>query len=240
MRKLDRRIWVLVVGLLVLLPACQSGEGQPTGVVEILPTRLLIPSPTRTPRPTATRRVTPVPMPTFTPYKSPTPDPDHLPTATPVPMVELVVAVQPIPAGQPIPADAVCLYAWPETAAPYTAVTDLDAVIGKVAMVDLFCFEPVLEETLAQRTSGYLVAPLPGRCRPLPLLHPPIRYVNVVVATRYIPAGATISPNAVALRPWPEVLLPMDALTGFAGAIGQVAEVAILREQPLRIGMLRE
>jgi Flp pilus assembly protein CpaB len=155
-------------------------------------------------------------------------------------MVELVVAVQPIPAGQAIPADAVRLYAWPETAAPYTAVNNLEAVIGKVAMVDLFCFEPVLEETLAQRTPGGTVNPLPGHCRPLLPLHPPIRYVTVVVATRYIPAGTTVSPNAVALRRWPEDLLPMDALTGFADAIGQVTEVAILREQLLRINMLRQ
>ena len=237
---MNRRTWTLVVvGLVLLLAACQSGQGQPTGVVEILPTRLLIPSPTRTPRPTATPRVTAVPLPTFTPYLSPTPDPDHLPTSTPVPMVELVVVVQPIPAGQAIPADAVRVYPWPEASAPYTAVTDLEAVIGKVAMVDIVCFEPVLEETLAQRTQGGVVAPLPGRCPPLPPLHAPVRYVNVVVATRYIPAGATIPPNAVALRPWPDLLVSMDAVTTFADAIGQVTEVAILREQPLRIGMLR-
>jgi Flp pilus assembly protein CpaB len=241
MGRLYPRDWVFwVAGLLLVLSACQSGEAQPTGVVEILPTRLLIPSPTRTPRPTATRRVTNTPVIILTPFLSRTPDPNTVPTPTSVPQMELVVAVQPVPAGAVIPADAVRIVPWPEISAPYTAVLDLAAVVNKMAVVEIGCFEPVLEDALARRTPGLVVTPLPGRCLPLLPLHAPISYVNVVVATRYIPAGATITPSAVALRPWPEILLPMDSLTTFASAIGQVAEVAILQEQPLRLAMLRE
>ena len=228
--------WFVLIGmgcLFLLLAACQSEEATPPGIIEVLPTRFLIPSDTPTPRPTRTALPTRIPRPTYV-MPSATATLDVTMTPTPVELVELVVAVQPIPAGQAIPPDAVRVYVWPAIAAPHIAATDLAEVINQVSLVDIDCTQPILMGTLAQRTRGTGFTPLPDRCLPLLPLWSPITFVDIVIAVQSIPAGATIAPNMIAMRPWPEPFLPDDVLLTFADVIGRVARVDIYQEQPLQ------
>ena len=67
-----------------------------------------------------------------------------LPTATPIRFVELVIAVQELPRGIIIPPNAVALRPWPEDAAPFNGITNLNEVIGKRARTDIFREQPIL------------------------------------------------------------------------------------------------
>jgi pilus assembly protein CpaB len=68
----------------------------------------------------------------------------QLPTATPLSFVEVVIAVQELPRGFRIPPNAVELRAWPEEAAPFNGITDVEDVIGKIARTRIFREEPIL------------------------------------------------------------------------------------------------
>lgn len=76
----------------------------------------------------------------------PTVDPNFTPepTATPIRFVELVIAVQELPRGFRIPPNAVALRLWPEDAAPFNGVTNLEDVVDKIARTDIFREQPIL------------------------------------------------------------------------------------------------
>jgi Flp pilus assembly protein CpaB len=76
----------------------------------------------------------------------PTIDPNFTPepTATPIRFVELVIAVQELPRGFRIPPNAVALRLWPEDAAPFNGVTNLEDVVDKIARTDIFREQPIL------------------------------------------------------------------------------------------------
>jgi len=231
------RLLLVSLFLIGLAAACVSESATPTGELAILPTRVVFPSNTPTDRPTRTPLPTSRPLPAYVPIPSSTPT--AIPSPTPVVMVELVIAILPIPAGMPIPPEAVTYYAWPEAALPYAAITRLEEAINQVALVDIGCFEPLLANTLAPRTVGSEFLPLPDSCPPLYPLPAIPALVNRVVAAQDIPAGSTIGPQAVILRPWPETLLPADALTSFGVVVGRTATVDIWRGQPLRSAQIR-
>ena len=231
-----RRVWPLL--LMVLLVAC-SGPPSPAGRVEMLPTLMELPS--MTPQPSLTPLpVTPSPSATAT---------DPPPTATPLPptatftptrspMVELVIAVQPIPAGAVIPAEAVQVVPWPEAALPVNAVVQLDEVIEWVSLADVACYEPLLPDMLARRTIPGETPPLAEACDPLPPAEDIGPLVDVVIAARYLEPDTIIQPHLVALRPWPQALLPPGALTSLAQALGGEVQRGIFRGQPLLAGNL--
>ncbi|GAB4516708.1 MAG: hypothetical protein OHK0046_22490 [Anaerolineae bacterium] len=219
---------------MVCLVACQPES--PPVLVE-LPTQFVLPS--ATPRPTRTPTPTFTPSATFTYTPSPTLTPTPTPTHTPVAMMNIVIAAQPILAGVAIPPGAVRLHAWPQDAAPHSSITSLEEVIGRVALVDMDCFEPILNHTLAVRTVGSGYVELPGRCGRMPELVTPIGFENVVVAARYIPPGEVITPDRVALRLWPSAYQLPGAFTALSEVVGQTAQQEILAEQPLRTKMLK-
>ncbi|MBM4421903.1 MAG: Flp pilus assembly protein CpaB [Chloroflexi bacterium] len=83
----------------------------------------------------------------------PTPTPEG---ATPAPQVEItqvVIAVQPLSRGQQIPPDAVALAPWPTSSLPGTAMTDVTAVVGKLARYDIERGEPILSTLVADDAS---------------------------------------------------------------------------------------
>src|SRR6187399_3151724 len=54
------------------------------------------------------------------------PESTPLPTATPIIFVDLVIAVQELPRGIVIPPNAVALRPWPQDAAPFNGITNVD------------------------------------------------------------------------------------------------------------------
>ncbi|MDX2076304.1 MAG: SAF domain-containing protein [bacterium] len=208
---------------MMLLIGCtlNTTPSPPTDDIEaLLPTRFVPPTytpipsitPTRTPRPTAT--------------PSPTPSP------TPEPLAELIIITQSLPAGVAIPPEALGVVLVPVRSMPYSAVTDITAIVNTVTKVELGCYEPIVSDILALREagSGFLTF-IP--CSPIPQAQQPFRMGNMVVATMFLPQGTQILPNMVALRPYPFHLLPMGALTNLSDAIGQVTTVEIFGEQPI-------
>ena len=220
--------------MVLLLAACNQDA---TPELVQLPTRVVFPTETATATITPTLTTTPTRTPT--PTITPTPTETHTPEPTPLSYVDLIIAVQPIPAGAVIPPEAIQVQRWPEVAAPFAAALTLDEVIGKVALVEITCFEPILANVLALRTIGSGYDPLPGRCGRVPSLDDPVELVNVVVAAQYLPLNTRISPEMVALRPWPAVFVPPDAVLTMADILGTTTEREILIEQPLRDGFTR-
>jgi Flp pilus assembly protein CpaB len=221
--------WMFIAVCLLAIAACKPGERRPVLLeLEPLPTEVILPSLTPFP-PTETPTFTPTTAPTVTSTLTLTPEP----TQTPVEMVTLVVAVQPIPAGAVIPPEAVIVYDWPHAAAPMHAVAALDDAVGWVALANIACFEPLLENSVARRTVGSGYEPLPGNCGTVSALETGVTLIDVVIALERIRTGTIISPEMIALRPWPEALAPADAKTSLAGVIGSTARVDILREQPI-------
>ncbi|MEP7290158.1 MAG: SAF domain-containing protein [Chloroflexota bacterium] len=77
-----------------------------------------------------------------------------LPTATPIIFVDLVVAVQELPRGIVIPPNAVALRPWPQDAAPFNGVSNLEDVIGKRARTDIFREQPILSNMVVDDLTG--------------------------------------------------------------------------------------
>ncbi len=77
-----------------------------------------------------------------------------LPTATPIVFVDLVVAVQELPRGIVIPPNAVALRPWPQDAAPYSGLSNLEDVIGKRARTDIFREQPILSNMVVDDLTG--------------------------------------------------------------------------------------
>ncbi len=72
------------------------------------------------------------------------PEGTPLPTNTPIVFVPLVLALQDLPRGFLITQDAVVLRPWPQSSAPFNAITDLQDVVGKIARTDIFREQPIL------------------------------------------------------------------------------------------------
>lgn len=82
------------------------------------------------------------------------PDSTPLPTATPIIFVDLVVAVQELPRGIVIPPNAVALRPWPQDAAPFNGISNLEDVIGKRARTDIFREQPILSNMVVEDLTG--------------------------------------------------------------------------------------
>lgn len=62
----------------------------------------------------------------------------------------------------------------------------------------------------------------------------PIQFVEIVIAVQDLPRGFRIpAEGAVALRPWPEVSAPVNAIFNLEDVIGKIARTRIWREQPI-------
>ncbi len=87
------------------------------------------------------------PVPGQTPVAQVNPQATPLPTNTPAPTaaptIQIVVAAQRINRGQRITADVIALREWPETAAPTSALLDLELVVGKIARTDIERESPI-------------------------------------------------------------------------------------------------
>ena len=77
-----------------------------------------------------------------------------LPTATPIVFVDLVIAVQELPRGIIIPPNAVAIRPWPQDAAPFNGVTNLEDVVGKRARTDIFREQPILSNMVVDDLTG--------------------------------------------------------------------------------------
>jgi Flp pilus assembly protein CpaB len=62
--------------------------------------------------------------------------------------------------------------------------------------------------------------------------------IDLVVAVMPIQPGQKITADMVALRPWPEMYAPINALFNVEDVIGTVARTYIVREQPILNGMI--
>jgi Flp pilus assembly protein CpaB len=78
------------------------------------------------------------------------PESTQLPTATPIAFVDLVIAVQEIPRGMVIPPNAVALRPWPQAAAPFNGLSNLEDVIGQRARTDIFREQPILSNMVVE------------------------------------------------------------------------------------------
>lgn len=213
---------LVFISVLCVLSACGGRPSTPE--FEEVPTVFRFP--TRTLIPTLTPSPTPIDTPTATPTDPP-------PTATPVPMAQIVIAVKPIPAGMAIPPEALRLNAWPENSLPNEVMTDVNAVVNQVALVDIVCFEPILPGMIAPRTIGSGFEPLPGDCGVPPIITPTLSLTGVAIARQYIPIGTTITPDMIVMRAWPVALLPPGAIQAAGSVIGRTTRQDILREQPI-------
>lgn len=77
-----------------------------------------------------------------------------LPTPTPIIFVDIVIAVQELPRGIVIPPNAVAVRPWPQDAAPFNAVGNVDDVIGKRARTDIFREQPILSNMVVEDLTG--------------------------------------------------------------------------------------
>jgi len=66
----------------------------------------------------------------------------------------------------------------------------------------------------------------------------PIPFVELVIAVQELPRGFRIPPNAVELRPWPEISAPFNGITNLEDVVGRVARTDIFREQPILSNMI--
>jgi Flp pilus assembly protein CpaB len=180
---------------------------------------------------TATPNQQPTPpvvqSPTTTQTLFPTSQPSEPPSATPEDLIPVVVMVQPVPAGYAIPPQAVTVLLWPPESVPIGHLDNIEQVINEVALVDLPCFEPVIQAAIARREVGVGFRDLPERCPPVP----ETVAVDVVIANRTIYAGEKITPSMIRLAAWPYA--PNDAAIALADVIGTYAVTTIYQEQAL-------
>ena len=64
--------------------------------------------------------------------------------------------------------------------------------------------------------------------------------VDIVVAVQQLPRGFRIPANAIELRPWPETMVPVNAINSPELVVGSIARTDIVREQPILFNMLAE
>lgn len=119
-------ILIVVVGLVIVVLLPQLNQPAPAAVVEDGDQQPVVQNPQSTP----------------------------LPTATPIIFVDLVVAVQELPRGIVIPPNAVQLRPWPQDAAPFNGVSNLEDVIGKRARTDIFREQPILSNMVVEDLTG--------------------------------------------------------------------------------------
>jgi len=159
------------------------------------------------------------------PPSTPVPDVEGTPQAElPSSMTEVVVAVQNIPRGMRITEDinAVALQSWPEDTVPEGAVTDLEAVYGRIARVDIVRWMPILEDMLTEETGDL------GAVGSDPALHiPPGKVAYALPVARYSSVAWALRPGDhvdVILQGGPEgrlEVLPNSWLVNMSASEGQ-------------------
>src|SRR5690606_27915465 len=123
----------------------------------------------------------------------------------------------------------------PAEVAPANRITALEAVIGKFTRTDIFCGQPLLSDMIAEYSPivpayhDFLEIDTAEACNVSP--NPDDQWVNVVVASRAILQGETITEDMVELRPYPSQLIPTDAVLNIEDVIDQTAVMDIFEEQ---------
>ncbi len=69
----------------------------------------------------------------------------------------------------------------------------------------------------------------------------PMQFIEIVIAVQDLPRGFRIpAEGAVALRPWPEVSTPVNAIFNLEDVIGKIPRTRISREQPILTTMITD
>ncbi len=69
----------------------------------------------------------------------------------------------------------------------------------------------------------------------------PMQFIEIVIAVQDLPRGFRIpAEGAVALRPWPEVSTPVNAIFNLEDVIGKIPRTRISREQPILTTMVTD
>lgn len=157
-------------------------------------------------------------------------------TATDAPELwqPIVIVIKPVPAGYAIPPEAVRLEMWAVESLPTDYYQDVDQVINQVALVDLSCYEPILDRMIAPRQVGTGFLPLSNSCEE----HPHSQTASyVVVAARDIQVGEIITPSSVHRVLWHYI--PQDGFVNLGDVMGLRAETYIFREQILTVNRVK-
>lgn len=116
-------------------------------------------------------------------------------------------------------------------------VTSAVLTAGNIILLLLIYFvlvaPPRTDPVISDTGNGIVVQ----QVGPTPTLMP---FIEIVIAIQDIPRGLRIPPDAVALRPWPEISVPFNAAVYPEEVIGKIARSSISREQPILITMLTE
>ena len=121
----------------------------------------------------------------------------------------------------------VALVSIPVEVAPTNGLTSLEEVIGKFARTDIYCGQPILSNMVADHSPyvpeyhNYAEIDRNEVCNLAP--NPDDELVNVVIASREIHQGETISEVIVELRPYPSPLIPRDAFVNIEDVTDRVA-----------------
>lgn len=69
----------------------------------------------------------------------------------------------------------------------------------------------------------------------------PMQFIDIVIAVQDLPRGFRIpAEGAVALRPWPEISTPVNAIFNLEDVIGKIPRTRISREQPILTTMITD
>lgn len=66
----------------------------------------------------------------------------------------------------------------------------------------------------------------------------PVVFVDLVIAVQELPRGIIIPENALAIRPWRQDAVPVNAVTNIEDVVGKRARTDIFREQPILTNLL--
>lgn len=64
--------------------------------------------------------------------------------------------------------------------------------------------------------------------------------VEIALATIDIPRGTTITPDMIAMRPWPKQHVPPSAITSLEAAVDRTAMTAVTKDEPLLEGKIAQ
>ncbi len=64
--------------------------------------------------------------------------------------------------------------------------------------------------------------------------------VDIAVAAVEIPRGVTITPEMIAMRPWPKQIVPTSAITSLEKAVDRTALTPVTKDEPLLEGKIAQ
>lgn len=113
-------------------------------------------------------------------------------------------------------------------------------VIGALVLVFVVLPGTDTADTPPAQQTNIVQNPNQATNTPVPPTQPPVVFVDIVVAVQNLSRGSLIPPDAIALFPWPEQSLPVNAITDLETVIGTRARTDIYTEQPILASMIIE